>query len=302
MSLVNHFFPDKDEAKRICMVHRLMETAKVKRVVKTNGLAEVLQEMRGTEDGKLYSDLHDELINQEREEIIMQRLGAAAHRRKIEQGTPSPLKKLQPPKRGAILHLQLATSSFQGYYPRDLTPAQQRDKRTKKVFSTSRTFGPERTQETALLLVVKFLWKKHEEAGHNCDEKPSNAQVTAALERSLKILAGEEEDEGEQEGEAGQAEGPDEEPMADDGKDDNSQSEMDVANEAETPQMESGSHHGSSSSSSSSSGCEDESEGENAEAKAKSKATPKAKGKAKGKNTKDGGAWDKTAPKKDEPK
>ena len=38
------------------------------------------------------------------------------------------------------------------------------------------------------------------------------------------------------------------------------------------------------------------------ESKGGGKEGAKGKGKAKGKNTKDGGAWDKTAPKKDEPK
>ena len=194
MSLVRAYFPDENESEQIEMTMRLLNTAGARKIVVTKGLEGVLDEVRGTDDDKLFHKLREHLADEKREELILQRLGG--ERAGVDTKTPSPLKALEPPVAGSLLVYQVSASAFQGYYPRALTPEQQQSKRYKKTISTSRTFGAERTQLEALQMVVKFLWDAHRKAGHDCKARPTEAQVASALERSLLILSGEEVDDG----------------------------------------------------------------------------------------------------------
>ena len=186
------YFPEANEADQIEMTMRLLNTSGARKIIATKGLDDVLEEVRGTDDDKLFCKLRENLADEKREELILQRLGG--ERAGVETRTPAPLKSLQPPVAGSLLVYQVSASAFQGYYPRALTPEQQQSKRYKKTISTSRNFGVERTQLEALQMVVKFLWDAHRKAGRDCRARPTEDQVAHALERSLLILSGEEVD------------------------------------------------------------------------------------------------------------
>lgn len=62
-----------------------------------------------------------------------------------------------------------------------------------------RSFGVDRTQAEALRAVLQFVWKKHKDAGGDMSGKPTDEQVEAALQRTRRILAGEEPDESDDE-------------------------------------------------------------------------------------------------------
>ena len=173
---------------------RLLNTAARRKVVETAALQEVLTELRGSDDAKMFEGLKEQLNNEKREELVLKRLGGL--RAGIEVRAPTPLKHLRPPIQGARLVYQLS-----GYYPSALTPEQQQNPRIKKSFSTSRSFGPDRTQEQALLMVVSFLWAKHKQAGGDMSARPTEEQALSSLDRARKILCGEEKDESDDEGE-----------------------------------------------------------------------------------------------------
>ena len=131
-------------------------------------MQEALEQMKHEDPSDFLRDfegLAEKLADQKREELIRNRL--CAPRAAAEFHTPVVLKKLRPkPGVGAcVLTFQVPTNSFQGYYPRVLTPEQEKSKRVKKHFSISRTFGERWSQTQALSQVVGFLWGCHKKAG-----------------------------------------------------------------------------------------------------------------------------------------
>ena len=192
MSLLKSFFPELDEAAQAQLLTRLLDTMARRRVVETKGLQEVLLELKGSEDGKMFDGLREQLEDEKREQLVMRRLGGT--RAGVEMKTPGPIKALRPPVQGALVVFQISASAFQGYYPRTLTEEQRNNPRVKKTWSCSRTFGVDRSQEQALKMTVRFIWQKHKEVGGDMSNKPTEQQIIHALERSRKILAGEEAD------------------------------------------------------------------------------------------------------------
>ena len=118
----------------------------------------------------------------EREELVMKRLGGV--RAGVETKTPTCWKRLRPPARGALLTYQVSVYDFQGYYPKTLTPEQKAKERAKKVWSTSHSFGADRTQEQALRTVVQYLRQKHKDAGGDMPGQLTVDQLTQALARA----------------------------------------------------------------------------------------------------------------------
>ena len=197
MSLIKCFYPDVGEAVQIEYLTRLLNTTAKRRVVETTGLQEVLAEMQGTDDAKDFKGLRELLEDEKREELVIQRLGGV--RAGVEMKTPSPIKRLRPPTQGSLVVLQISQSAFQAYYPRQLTAEQKNNPRVKKSWSIWRSFGVDRTQAEALRAVLQFVWKKHKDAGGDMSGKPTDEQIEAALQRTRRILAGEEPDESDDE-------------------------------------------------------------------------------------------------------
>lgn len=168
MALIRHHFPELRENDHEEMLSRLLATAKTKTIIQRPVMQEALEQMKHEDPSDFLRDfegLAEKLADQKREELIRNRL--CAPRAAAEFHTPVVLKKLRPkPGVGAcVLTFQVPTNSFQGYYPRVLTPEQEKSKRVKKHFSISRTFGERWSQTQALSQVVGFLWGCHKKAG-----------------------------------------------------------------------------------------------------------------------------------------
>jgi hypothetical protein len=166
MSLIKHSFPDMDEVRQAEVLDRLLQSdATIKsKLIRPDSLKDVLVEMDGTTDGKLFTDMKDMLDQEDRETFILTRF--AAPRAAAEAATPWYVKNLRPPMTKCYLTWQVATKSFQGYYPKTLDESQRKNPKVKTHWSTSRTFGEKWTTEQALTQVVRFLWGKHKKGGH----------------------------------------------------------------------------------------------------------------------------------------
>ena len=167
MSLIKHFFPNKEN-----MLDRLLQTdTTVKsRLIRPSALKDVLAELEGTSDGKHFSEMKEMLDQEDRETFILTRF--AAPRAAAEASTPWYIKNLRPPMAKCYLTFQVATKSFQGYYPKDLDESQRKNPKVKTHWSASRTFGEKWTTEQALTQVVKFVWNKQKKGGHaTCSQR-----------------------------------------------------------------------------------------------------------------------------------
>ena len=105
------------------------------------------------------------------QQLVLERTGFS--RASAAQFTPASIKGLRPPVDGCYLVWQLAQECFQAYYPIPLAlrkPEGRRTKRSKKSrssvpthWSRTRKYGQvrskTRSQQTALTMVVHFLWK-----------------------------------------------------------------------------------------------------------------------------------------------
>ncbi|CAL1163263.1 unnamed protein product, partial [Cladocopium goreaui] len=212
MALIRHHFPELRENDHEEMLSRLLATAKTKTIIQRPVMQEALEQMKHEDPSDFLRDfegLAEKLADQKREELIRNRL--CAPRAAAEFHTPVVLKKLRPkPGVGAcVLTFQVPTNSFQGYYPRVLTPEQEKSKRVKKHFSISRTFGERWSQTQALSQVVGFLWGCHKKAGgepaSDMTDKPTSQMIGDALEKACKVLAGEAEDDPQEEGDVDEA-------------------------------------------------------------------------------------------------
>ena len=168
MSLIQAYFPDAMEDKHAEMLARLLATGRGKKIMATTALREVLQcaDLEDADDD--LRDLRDKLQDQDREDLILQRMKHA--KAAASFATPNVLKNLRPPAPGCTLTFQYSESSFQGYYRRNLTEAQLKNKRVKRLWSTASNFGVKRTQLAALRMVVNFLWAKHGQSGKDWTE------------------------------------------------------------------------------------------------------------------------------------
>ena len=162
MSLVRAYFPEMDEPGHVEMVTRLLATGKTRKIVTTTALREVLQSA-DLEDPNDFDDLRTKLQDQDREEIILKRMGGTKSAASFH--TPNVIKNLRPNAAGCTLMFQPSRNAFQGYYKRNLPPSA--DKRLKPNWSTWSSFGPKRSQHAALRYVVAFLWGKHQDAGQD---------------------------------------------------------------------------------------------------------------------------------------
>ena len=159
MALIKHFFAELGESDQVCKLQRLLETSKSRKIVKTKNLMEALREMEGTDDCAEFKSLSETLHDQQREDLIKTRLFAS--KSKAEFATPSPIKELKPDFPEVVLTYQIPANTFAGYYPKGLTEEQLKNKRLKRAWTRSRTFGEKWTQLEALQQVVTFLWDCH---------------------------------------------------------------------------------------------------------------------------------------------
>ncbi|CAL1153918.1 unnamed protein product [Cladocopium goreaui] len=194
MSLIKHSFPDMDEVRQAEVLDRLLQSdATIKsKLIRPDSLKDVLVEMDGTTDGKLFTDMKDMLDQEDRETFILTRF--AAPRAAAEAATPWYIKNLRPPMTKCYLTWQVATKSFQGYYPKTLDESQRKNPKVKTHWSTSRTFGEKWTTEQALTQVVRFLWRKHKKGGHECSLEPNKQKISDGLEKASMVLEGTIED------------------------------------------------------------------------------------------------------------
>ena len=119
------------------------------------------------DDAQEYQDLKEKLQDQDREELILKRVGGA--KAAATFATPNVIKNLRPRTDGCTLNFQLSANAFQAYYRRPLTPAQLANPRVKKNWSMQASFGTKRSQHAALRQAVAFLWKKHRDVGQDRD-------------------------------------------------------------------------------------------------------------------------------------
>ena len=172
--MIIHFFPDMGKDEHESILQRLLDS-RATRVVKPTNLADVLEDLKGTSDGKDFKELHERILDEERERLVKTRF--AVPRAQAEAQTPSPIKALRPSVvvakglPGVQLTYQVGTRSFQGYYPKQLTEEQISKflggGKIQARFSTSRTIGDKWTAETALVQVVNWLWTHHRKAGRD---------------------------------------------------------------------------------------------------------------------------------------
>lgn len=162
-SLISAFFGSLTDADQDLMLERLLATRKTK-VLRPRVLKEVLVEMQGSSEAKLFDNLRETVENEEREEVIMSRFSAP--RAKAEAKTPSVLKDLRPKISGCVLVYQVGTSTFQGYYPKKLGPEATKRPKAGSTYSAGRTVGDKWTSFQALTQVLNFLWNHHKKAGH----------------------------------------------------------------------------------------------------------------------------------------
>ena len=163
-SLAKKFFPDEPEARLDEIVRRLLQSAGSKKIVRTAGLKEALDLMKGESDMEAFSDLKENLENQDLTAMIKSRFPAS--RKNASAWTPSAIKDLRPTTTGCTLCWQLSHGCFEAYYD---IPLEKRGKqaRSKKVWSGSRSYGSGKwTKLSALLQMVNFLWKRHAECGN----------------------------------------------------------------------------------------------------------------------------------------
>ena len=73
MSLIKHSFPDMDEVRQAEVLDRLLQSdATIKsKLIRPDSLKDVLVEMDGTTDGKLFTDMKDMLDQEDRETFIL---------------------------------------------------------------------------------------------------------------------------------------------------------------------------------------------------------------------------------------
>ena len=116
-------------------------------------------------------DLYKTCMDEYRQQLVLERTGFS--RESAAQFTPASIKGLRPPVDGCYLVWQLAQECFQAYYPIPLAqrkPEGRKTKRSKKSrssvpthWSRTRKYGQvrskTRSQQTALTMVVHFLWK-----------------------------------------------------------------------------------------------------------------------------------------------
>ena len=166
MSLIKAWYPDETDEKQWSWCQRLLETSGSRKVQQFAGMREAISELDKTDtsdDIKMFKTLAEAVDAQETEELIKSRVNQP--RAMAENATPQCLKRLRPLP-SCVLVYQIKTQSFQGYYPRQLTDDQKKNPKTKKYFSTSRSFGSGKwTKNQALTLIVRFLWRHHKAQG-----------------------------------------------------------------------------------------------------------------------------------------
>ena len=174
MALISHFFPDMEDAEKLALLEKPLASRKT-RVVKPRALADVLKDLKGSDDWKDFQRLHDQFMDEQRQALVLERFSVP--RAQAEAQTPSVIKALRPKVElarglpGVQLTYQVGTQSFQGYYPRDLSEEDIKKFRSggkvKTRFSTSRTIGDKWTADTALVQVVNWLWNQHRKMGRD---------------------------------------------------------------------------------------------------------------------------------------
>ena len=116
-------------------------------------------------------DLYKTCMDEYRQQLVLERTGFS--RESAAQFTPASIKGLRPPVDGCYLVWQLAQECFQAYYPIPLALRKEESRKTKRSkksrssvpthWSRTRKYGQvrskTRSQQTALTMVVHFLWK-----------------------------------------------------------------------------------------------------------------------------------------------
>ena len=168
MAIVRAYFPGKAEDEQFKMVERLLLSKSGSTLYRPSCLRDVLTHLKGSPDMPKMDDLEQKVKDLEIQEAILARTGgtreAKAHR------TPEAIKALRPPRDSCFLVMQIPSSTFEAYYPKE-KPGEASKKRRKDAarvkthVSRARTWGTKWTQSSALRQCVNFLWKCHESAG-----------------------------------------------------------------------------------------------------------------------------------------
>lgn len=128
-------------------------------------MKDVLHNLDNEADGHEFSDIKSHVDDLARREAILGRVGHA--KAVAENFTPKAIKALRPDIPGCVLVWQYMTGSFQGYYPiAKPKPVKEGSKKKPKThYSRSRSYNIKRTKIAALLEIVRWLWKLHQECG-----------------------------------------------------------------------------------------------------------------------------------------
>ena len=170
-TLIKTFFPEMtDDARKSLFVkwyqektERIGETATSAYTAKY--LRDVLSSLNNEPDFKDFSDIKDHMDDVARQEFILSRVGHA--KALAENFTPRAIKDLRPGIPGCVLVWQYSMGSFQGYYP-IVNPKVGKEgskKKPKTHYSRSRNYNVKRPKAVALVEIVRWLWKLHEQNG-----------------------------------------------------------------------------------------------------------------------------------------
>ena len=128
-------------------------------------MKDVLSNLEHEQDGKDFEEIKSHVDDVARREYILSRVGHS--KAAAENFTPKPIKSLRPPVQGCVLVWQYTLGSFQGYYPilepKPVKEGSKRNVKPKTHISRSRNYNQKRTKACALIEVVRWLWKMHED-------------------------------------------------------------------------------------------------------------------------------------------
>ena len=213
MALINHLFADVPEDEREKMLQRMLnqDASKTRQLgCSSKNLLDALRLIEHDEDGKEFKDIQERAADDERERVIIARVGHS--KQAAEMHTPSCIKDLRPQVQGVTLVWQPARTAFEGYYPKwqgqktgdaddgnDSKKSKNSKKQSKKrenkqkFHSFSRSYGGGKwTQSTALFEVVKQLWKCHKRyGGEAClhDHEPEAKHTSLNVPPDTKDVA-----------------------------------------------------------------------------------------------------------------
>ena len=108
------------EPEQCILLERFLDTGKRRDKLNAECLHSVLQLLQGESDSKQFDDLKCQVDDDWRQQCVISRCGHS--KQAASATTPNIIKALKPPGAKIVLCWQVATSTFEAYYPKPAVP------------------------------------------------------------------------------------------------------------------------------------------------------------------------------------